>query len=264
MRHALSPDSIGELKRFLAAGAVLAFDFDGTLAPIVRDPDMACMRPNTRLLLCRVARVHPCLVISGRSLAGLQRKFEGTGIDRLIGNHGAEPWPEADRIRTEVSIWERTLAAQLPALEGLWIENKGLSLTVHYRVCKRKTAARIAIREAARLLPGIRLVGGKQAVSFVSERAPNKGTALEALLIESGCRRALYVGDDDTDEDVFAICGGPLSLFTIRVGRKSRSAAAHFLRGQSEIDKLLRVLLDSVNGLPASPSLRPPAGLLSA
>ena len=152
MRYALSPDSIGELKRFLAPGALLAFDFDGTLAPIVRDPDLACMRPDTRLLLCRVARVYPCLVISGRSLAGLRGKFEGTGIDRLIGNHGAEPWPDADRIRAEVSVWERTLAAELPSLEGLWIENKGLSLTVHYRVCRPVEKQRPA--ERSRKRPG--------------------------------------------------------------------------------------------------------------
>jgi trehalose 6-phosphate phosphatase len=243
MHYALSTRSREILRRFAVSRVILAFDFDGTLAPIVRDPECACMRRTTRLLLCKLASIRTCVVISGRSRADLRNKLAGTGIHYLIGNHGAEPWEGAERVRGEVRQWERVLAKELPDLPGLWIENKRVSLTVHYRQCRWKTKARTAIAQAALSLSGVRLVGGKEAVSIVSQGAPHKGTALKTEVVRLKCDRALYVGDDETDEDVFAIKDERLSLFTIRVRRKTDSLADYYLRSQEEMDELLRVLL---------------------
>jgi trehalose 6-phosphate phosphatase len=243
MRWVLSSDSREKLKRFTAAGVILVFDFDGTLAPIVRDPEQARLRGSTRLLLRRLARAYTCVALSGRSRADLRAKLEGTGLTRLIGNHGAEPGSKVIRIRRQVAGWRRMLEAKLPALPGLWIEDKGLSLTVHYRQCRRKREAKAAIADAARSLAGLRLVPGKEAVGFVAVSAPNKGTALKAELARQNCGRALYVGDEETDEDVFRI--KDLPLFGIRVGRSRHSRAEYFLRNQKEIDALLRLLVVS-------------------
>lgn len=242
MRYALSHRSKELLRRLTAPKVLLAFDFDGTLAPIVADPDRARMRPRTRRLLLRLASRYPCIVLSGRSLEDLRGKLAGTGIVHAVGNHGAEPWGGARKARRQVARWKAALSRGLASIPGVRIEDKKLSLTVHYRQCRRKAQARAQVLNAVRLLPGARLIGGKQAVSIVPKDAPNKGTALQAELDRLAVDRALFVGDDETDEDVFSLRHGP-RLFTIRVGRKHGSRARYFLRNQEDIDELLRLLL---------------------
>jgi len=245
MHYALSSESLDAIRQLLKSKALLAFDFDGTLAPIVTEPQRARMRPATRALLRHLVRSHTCMVLSGRSREDLQRKLRGTGIRHLIGNHGAEPWRGAQQIRTEVSEWERVLARELPQLVGVWIENKALSLTVHYRQCRQKREVRAGIAEASKSLKNVRLVEGKECISIVSCWAPHKGAALKAAMVRLGFDRALYLGDDDTDEDVFAMSRGVPPVFAIRVGRKERSHASCYLRNQEDVDKLLTHLLDA-------------------
>lgn len=244
MQYALSRHSLESLRRFVTPRTALAFDFDGTLAPIVNHPERARMRSTTRLLLRKVAAGRTCLALSGRSREDLRGKLAGAGIGLLIGNHGVEIRKSAASSSDDVRQWEQALRQALPELPGMWIENKALSLTVHYRECGQKTKAHSAILAAAGALTGVRLVGGKQAVSIVSEDAPNKGGALKAALARLKCNRALYVGDEETDEDVFALSGRQPFLFTIRVSREQSSRADYFLRNQKEIDDLLRFLLE--------------------
>ncbi len=243
MRHILSPRSRDILRQFVAPRVLFVFDFDGTLAPIVDSPERARMRPATRTILRHLTGLRTCLVLSGRSCADLRRKLVGSGIRHLIGNHGAELSENAQRIRREVRLWARVLARELPDIAGLWVEDKTLSLTVHYRQCRRRAAARSAIANAARSLTGARLIEGKEAVSIVSADAPDKGTALRAEMSRLESDRALYVGDDDTDEDVFALREDGFHLLKIRIGWKKQSKADYFLRDQEEIDELLHHLL---------------------
>jgi trehalose 6-phosphate phosphatase len=98
-------------------------------------------------------------------------------------------------------------------------------------------------------------VGGKQVVNIVPARAPHKGAALERERARRRCTTAIYVGDDETDEDVFTL-GRPEALLTIRVGRRRSSAAAYYLRSQREIDALLRALA-RLRRAPPAPIRRP-------
>ena len=248
MHYALSASSRELIRRFAGPDTLLAFDFDGTLAPIVSQPDRARLRPVTRMLLRRLAEHHTCLVLSGRSRNDLRHMLDGTGIRHLIGNHGAEPWEGARQVRRQVDHWQQVLAAELPDLAGLWVENKTFSLTAHYRQCSAKRAARAWIAEVARSLKGARLVEGKESVSIVSRSAPHKGTALKTAMTRLKFDRALYVGDDETDEDAFAAGSKTRPVFSIRVSRKKDSAATHFLRNQHEIDDLLRQILGASRG----------------
>ncbi|MBI4893372.1 MAG: trehalose-phosphatase [Acidobacteria bacterium] len=245
MRYALSTRSLEEMRRFVQAGALLAFDFDGTLAPIVADPERVQMRRRTRSLLKRLAESSTCMVLTGRSREDAEPRLAGTGIRQLVGNHGAEPWAGAGRVRQEVAGWGLVLTSELPPLEGLWIENKGMSLTIHYRQCRQKRQARASIETAAPLLKNVRLVEGKECVSLVSVRAPHKGTALKAEMARLRFDRALYLGDDETDEDAFALARGGAPVYAIRVGRKNRSHADYYLRDQAEVDELLTQLLEA-------------------
>jgi len=242
MRYILSGSSRETLQQLIATSALLAFDFDGTLAPIVTDPDRARMRARTGQLLRCVAGAYPCVVISGRSRADLRSKLAGTGIRHTIGNHGAEPWDGAAAVRRQVAAWSRVLSEALLSRPGIRIENKQLSLTVHYRQCRQKAKARAQIFQVGSLLQGARQIDGKQAVSFVPANAPNKGMALRAEMERLGRHRAVYIGDDETDEDVFNLNEGP-RLLTIRVGRSIRSRADYFIRSQAEIDQFLSALL---------------------
>jgi trehalose 6-phosphate phosphatase len=88
----------------------------------------------------------------------------------------------------------------------------------------------------------VRLVGGKLVINFLVPDAPHKGVALERERSHLGCDTVIYVGDDETDEDVFQI-DRPGQLLSIRVGRKRTSAAPYYIRNQTEIDRILRALV---------------------
>jgi trehalose 6-phosphate phosphatase len=242
MRHVLARANRHVLERFAGSRALLAFDFDGTLSPIVADPDRAAMRESTRRLLGDLARRYPCVVISGRSRGDVSRRLGGVPLAGVVGNHGLEPWHATQRAGRQVRRWVTALEARLGRIPGVVIEDKGLTLAVHYRKAKRTREARALVFAAAGGLGDVRLVGGKQVLNVLPSGAPGKGRALERAALRLGCDTAVYVGDDETDEDVFAL-GDPARLLGIRVGRKGTSAAGYFIRAQVEIDLLLRSFL---------------------
>jgi len=245
MRYLLARANRDVLEQFARSRTLLAFDYDGTLAPIVRDPQRAEMRPSTRRLLRAVARAYPCVVISGRSRADVRRLLRGVRLVEVLGNHGIEE-PAGRRARTgarrEVRGWIRFLEPRLGGIPGVAIEDKGHSLSLHYRRAREKRRARAQILAAAAALDGAKLTGGKQVVNVLPAGAPGKGLALVRARERSGCDTAVYLGDDETDEDVFAL-DQPGQLLTARVGRKRSSAAAYYIRRQAEVDRLLRGLL---------------------
>jgi trehalose 6-phosphate phosphatase len=121
----------------------------------------------------------------------------------------------------------------------VWVEDKGLSLAVHYRQSSQKAEARRKILAATRCLEDVRVFGGKQVVNLIVDRASHKGEALAAERNRLGCDWVLYAGDDENDEDAFALDG---NIVPVRIGRKLRSHARYYLRSQAEIDKLLELL----------------------
>jgi trehalose 6-phosphate phosphatase len=215
--------------------ALLAFDFDGTLAPIVDDPVSPSMRPQTRHLLAQVAQLYPCVVISGRPEQDVLRLLSGVTVWYVIGNRGLHPPPALERLSADVGRWETTLADRLGRIDGVLIENKGISLAVHYRRAAERERARAAIADAAALLGKVRVVQGKEVVNFLPEDGPDKGRSLERVRAHLGCRATLYVGDDETDEDAFRLEG----VTGVRVGHREGSAARYFLNDQEEVDDLL-------------------------
>jgi trehalose 6-phosphate phosphatase len=246
----LGAPGLAELREVAGSHALLAFDFDGTLAPIVRHSDDAAMRPRTRRLLARIALRFPCAIISGRRLSDLRARFDGIPIRWFIGNHGAEgvvPFPGANGLRQTVIGWRDSLQAEVDRWSGAWIEDKGFSLSVHYRNAASRRGAREAILRCARGLPGVRVGRGKCVVNLVLHAAPNKGTALAHLVGLLEPERVLFAGDDDTDEDAFGMDLGVPST-TIRVGGTGPSRARFRLEGQDAMDRLLQILLDSQTG----------------
>lgn len=243
MRNILAQVNREVLEQFAWSNVLLAFDYDGTLAPIVEDPDRAFMRATTRMLLAEAARLYPTIVISGRAQDDALKRLRGVGIHEAVGNHGLEPWHGSSELMETVQRWQRVLDAHLAPLKGVHIEDKIYSLAVHYRRSREKKKARAAVLQAVSLLGDVRIVGGKQVVNVLPHGAPHKGIALERERERLHCDTAIYVGDDETDEDVFAL-DQPGRLLTIRVGAKRASAASYFVQGQSSMDELLSALVE--------------------
>ncbi|HMJ53070.1 MAG TPA: trehalose-phosphatase [Polyangiaceae bacterium] len=242
MKYLLSSRNVGVLAQVAWSRVLLAFDFDGTLAPIVADRASASMRQRTSQLLARTCALYPCAVISGRSQADVAARLSGAAVKYVVGNHGLEPGTELAHFADETARAAPLLRAALLAFAGVEVEDKRYSLTVHYRRSRRKGEARAAIRAAVAGLPiRMRVILGKQVVNVVSEGAPSKGDALLKLRTQAEADTALYVGDDVTDEDVFVL-DQPGRLLTVRIGLSRSSAAAYFLRRQREIDALLAEL----------------------
>jgi trehalose 6-phosphate phosphatase len=239
MQYVLSRNSRPIVKQLAQKRTLCAFDFDGTLSPIVEHPDRATMRPRTRRLLSRLGALYPCVVVSGRARADVIQKLGGAKVARAIGNHGAET--ERMPNSPQVKQWKAVLARELEPLPGLWVEDKGLSLAVHYRQVARKKEARRRILAAANKLKHARIFGGKQVVNFVIDNAPDKGDALAGERARLHCDWVLYVGDDENDEDAFAVDG---NIVPVRIGRKQGSNARYYLRSQAEIDELIELLVN--------------------
>ena len=90
MRYILSQTSRSILAQLAQERTLCAFDFDGTLAPIVEDPDQAVLSDRTRNLLGRLAALYPCVILSGRARTDLLGRLSGMPLERVFGSHGAE------------------------------------------------------------------------------------------------------------------------------------------------------------------------------
>jgi trehalose 6-phosphate phosphatase len=238
-----SPNDL-ELHRYLLTKPLLAFDFDGTLAPIVARRDEAEMSGVTRQLLGRVARRYPAAIFSGRSRADVAARVAGLPLKAIIGNHGLENGDVSNEMLRAVAAWNATLEPALAGVEGVDIEDKGATLSVHFRAARDVASAERAIRDAVSLLsPTPRIVGGKRLLNLLPNAGIDKGTAVQSMMRDFGTPAALFVGDDETDEDVFALYP-EVDILSVRVGSSERSRARYCIRSQRQIDLLLLRILE--------------------
>ena len=163
--------------------------------------------------------------------------YEGIGFDdRLafepnLGARVCRGW--LDEVSADGEDWR--------ALPGVTLEDKTCSLAFHYRRAPdRRRAQELLAERVQRLVPGPTTLDDKCVLNLVPPGAPDKGDALGALLVHSRCERALYVGDDVSDEAVFRL-RSPLVL-TVRVEHHPKSAADLYLKNQGEVPRLVQVL----------------------
>jgi trehalose 6-phosphate phosphatase len=227
------------LSALLRDDPLLAFDYDGTLSPIVPDRHEAFMRPRTRELLQAVAELRKSAIITGRARDDMIARVAGIGLAEVVGNHGMEPSQNEAIFERRAQAWIPRLEPRLRRIAGAELENKRLSLSVHYR---RSPSPSLALRDillaAQELGNDVQVVRGRAVVNLLPSGAGLKSSALRRLMTSLGAARALFVGDDWTDEEVFQNVDQTL-VMTIRVGRFATSAARYYLRSQSEIDDLL-------------------------
>jgi trehalose 6-phosphate phosphatase len=220
--------------------AAILLDVDGVLAPIVPRPEDAAVPPETRAELERLARRYALVAcVSGRAGADAERIVGVEGI-RYVGSHGLELEPEAEGWRARLRDFADTVD---------WpVEDKGLTVSFHYREASDEAAAAALTRVAARArAAGLRARFGRKVLEIVPPVEADKGTAVRGLLAEHRLDRALYAGDDTTDLDAFRALDG-LEL-GVRVAVASdegppelRGAADVVVDGPAELLQLLRSL----------------------
>ncbi len=225
-----------------------AFDFDGTLSKTAKHPDQARIAPKTKKLLSQLSRMSEVAIISGRGLKDLKARLNLDGV-ALIGNHGIEGFGIAnsklDQISAICKDWYKALLmtwVQEIRDPYVSLENKTYSLSLHYRRSRRKKVARkAALRAIANLVPNPRIVFGKCVINIMPENSPHKGNAIMKLLEQKKSRKVFYIGDDHTDESVFGM--NDIKVFSVRVGKNRNSKALFYIKNQSQINKLLSVLI---------------------
>ena len=239
LRSTRLAEVVNEIAR---ARTLLAFDFDGTLAPLVADRDRAAMRDETRALLRTAALLYPCAVISGRGRADVAARVEGIPLVAVVGCHGAEAgFGPLDRaLSRRVADWRAAIDEALRGCDGIDVEDKRFGLAIHYRRARSWKAAERRAVAAARRLPGATVLGGHAVVNVVPTGAPTKGDAVAALCERLGAPSAAYVGDDETDEDAFR--SGVVGV-SIAIGGQRESAASYRIPDQRQVDDLLRALV---------------------
>jgi trehalose 6-phosphate phosphatase len=240
----LAARHLATLRTFARNHVLLAFDYDGTLSPIAPTPERARLPVHTKRLLVRVAQKYPMVVISGRALADISERVSEIGVQHIFGNHGLEWSGGASRPRAQVRQWVHQLTEQLAGHRGVVVEDKAHSVSVHYRSAPNQEEALRLIMPIVRKLPEVRIINGAAAVNLLPKDGANKGVALRRALELSACDTAIYVGDDETDEDAFGAFK-PEKLLSIRVGPSDASRARYHLAAQHSIDLLLDALIDA-------------------
>jgi len=250
-------------RRFKSAEHVLLLsDYDGTLTDIVEKPELAMLSIETKNILRKLSRNrhYTAGIISGRALADLRQRV---GIDGIIyaGNHGLEIEglgshflePLAEEMRPLLHILNRALLAAFRGVKGVFVEDKGLTLSVHYRLAEGSEIDKVEhafsrITDPLHVTGQIRITRGKKVYEIRPPVDWNKGRAVSWLMARlrqmKGKERALpvYLGDDLTDEDGFKIVEQNRGI-SVFVGEEDvRTEARYFLKSPHEVTELLRML----------------------
>ena len=244
-QYLFTSEGLVALTRYVAPDTVFAFDLDGTLAPIVAEFSAAQVAEPVRATLQRLAKLAKVVVITGRSR---QDALAILGFEPhlLIGSHGAE-WPPHEKTRNWQFVanclkWRERLSGALFHLQGVEIEFKSESLSIHYRKTKDPAQALSDINAAIEdLVPSPRRIGGKYVLNLLPMEALTKGGALVAAMDRFGAKQAIFFGDDVTDEEVFRL--EKTDILGIHIGEDDHTAASYYLRDQSEVLGLLNSMV---------------------
>jgi trehalose 6-phosphate phosphatase len=224
-------------------------DYDGTLAPIVEDPDEAHPHPDVPALLRALNDEHPVWIVTGRGLEALDR-FLNLALP-AIGLHGAQQGTiggDAEHLMSdEAADALAALRRSVPSMEGLQVEDKEQAFAVHYRQAESEEEARQRLRAWVESMPQILdAIWGKKVVELRPKEL-TKGTAVRRIAEEHPDRTPIYVGDDVTDEDAFtALQAMNREAVTVKVARDLRDSAAQYrLDGPDEVVQYLQQYVSS-------------------
>ncbi len=255
MKHLLS--QLHEIEK-LKGRAILFLDYDGTLTPIVKSPKLAVLPANTRKLLESLVKHFKVVIISGRSLADVKGSIKLEGI-YYVGNHGLEiSGPKvklvkrgAKRASPAITKICRELREGLIKIEGAFVEDKGLSASLHYRLVRPGQIVHLK-RNFERIVKpytasgAIKVTHGKKIFEIRPNVEWDKGKATLWIIdiVDPGRELTpIYIGDDQTDEDAFLALKN--KGITVLISEKPRKThAKFFLRNVDEVKIFLKALLN--------------------
>jgi trehalose 6-phosphate phosphatase len=242
-------------------------DYDGTLTPIVADPEKAILSDAMRRVLKTLSERLPIAVISGRDLPDVQRMtgiqgifyagshgFDIAGPEGMHMNHqkGTEFLPSLDKA-------EKDLEDGLAAIEGARVERKKFAIAVHYRNVKEGEVDSVKrnVEEVASRYPDLRRSGGKKIFELQPKIDWHKGKALLWLLemmdLDKPDVVPFYIGDDLTDENAFRSLKG-LGIGIVVMERPRASEAQYRLSDTDEVERFLRGLIQRQSRNPNLPT----------
>jgi len=237
----------------------VCLDYDGTLTPIVARPEMALLAPETRHLVAELAELCPTAVVSGRDRADVAERV-GVPAAFYVGSHGFDvEGPEGSRISLQVGAPYLTALDTVEALlrdrtsdvPGALVERKRFSIATHYRLVARERVSELCalVDEILGAFPTLRHEPGKEVIEVRPNVAWDKGQAVLWLADALGLDDVLpmHLGDDLTDETVFAVLDGRGA--GVFVGEEDRATAARYrLRDPGEVRTFLRRLVVALRG----------------
>ncbi len=249
------------IKQLAGKFIFLFLDYDGTLAPIAQTPGQARILPELKKILSRLAlrKGFKLAVVSGRALEDIKKRINLKHIV-YAGNHGLQI--EGPEIKHQIPVpvgYKRILRRiraglkqRLGGVKGILLEDKGLSLALHFRLVDRKQVN--LVKNIFRQITNqylkrkmIRIRPGKEVLEVMPAIEWNKGKIVKWLLaghaakISSKETAPIYIGDDATDEDAFAALKG--KGVTVVVGRRKHSRAAYYLMDTGEVRDFLKRIL---------------------
>lgn len=209
---------------------IFFLDYDGTLAPIVDDPDAAYPHPGVPGVVQKLRDRFPLWIVTGRDLRSLGRLFPANAP--AIGLHGAQRGSTNDA--DPPTFNEDTLAAlsrmqsNVPSVEGLHLESKPPTFAVHYRQARNPEDAQRRLQAWVDTAPDfLEAIWGKKVVEL-RHREHTKGRAVRDIAADHPDHHPVYIGDDVTDEDAFEALADVDGACTIKVG-SGNTAAQHRL-----------------------------------
>ncbi len=253
-------NNLDRIKQLLKDLRLFIFlDYDGTLAPIAQKPAYAVLPKQTKDLLRNLSKNprYRIAVISGRDIKDVIRLV---GLSGIIygGNHGLELAGPRVRFKSPVSKKHRTIIAKISRvlhnklrhIKGILIQNKGLSLSVHYRLVSNKNIRMVKsiFYEATALnlrQNEIRVRLGKMLFEAYPPVKWDKGKAVLWLLhnisfSDNAQAFPIYIGDDVTDEDAFRVLEN--SGLTVFVGKPKKTDAQYYVKNTDEVFGFLKML----------------------
>lgn len=240
----------------------LFLDYDGTLTPISRRPDKAPISKRAKRLLSRLSKSPRCklAIVSGRALKDIKGIVDTAGIV-YVGNHGLEIEGPKLKFKSIVPAGFRELLQEIKhdlnkrliSIKGIFLEDKGYTLSLHYRLVSKKhiPLVRTAFHEAVMsylVRNKVKINSGKKVLEIRPPIRWDKGKSILWLLARQEFASKdntvfpVYIGDDITDEDAFrSLKDKGLTVF---VGKPKKTRARYYLKSPREVMELLIRILE--------------------